>query len=130
MLNIDRNTLIIKITEFKEGSSINTICLEAKSQSLEVASTPESTFSMECKTEDEIAARNKAELPYFVGQHDEGVDKSKLFEVDDADRHEAFVIIIYSHFSLGWWNQRNGYWRWRWRVLNLKFQQLKISQIH
>lgn len=55
----------------------------------EEAKKPESTFNMGTRNAAESEARANVELPYFIGEKEALVDKSKLFEVDLADREEA-----------------------------------------
>ena len=49
-----------------------------------------STFNLVSNNEAEKLARDQVELPYFVGENEAHIDKSKLFEVDQADREELY----------------------------------------
>ena len=77
---------------------------------------------MGCKTSDEVAARNKAELPYFVGEREDEGDKTKLFEVDDAEREELLVL-IFTFFiceNLIYREKKSKKWTLRMKTKNIK----------
>lgn len=103
ILETDLQTFASKVSKFDKNNESHSILVPSKSAVKAKAEeekslpskpapqlNPESTFSLGVANQAEKAARDNVELPYFIGENDPHVDKSKLFVVDDSDRAELY----------------------------------------